>query len=275
MVRAWRWNLARRDEIHEWRTQGRGVPSRPRCRDPRTSSCAVRRGSPATSGARPPAAERRSEQAQNTMRQFGDGLRDGSLRWPVAAWTITLLIVLVREPPPRPAPHRGRRRLPCIRPRSVRADPQLPVGLARRGPGVRVTRPHRARVPRRSRFRLPRRDGHVATGPDPRVARGRPHRGLSSAAPDPVTPGPSGRTRRVRRDPARLRRHRRRPLGRDRDLRRHAMDLRAPRPCRRLGAVHRRPSRERPSAGRSIESCRSGCSSRSLPPSTPRWCRSP
>ena len=105
VVNAWRWNLARRDEIRAWRERVRSFRAVPdaeiRRLQLRGSARVVRffRDQSARSGSR-------SDRAQAAFRRLADGLRDGSLRWPLAFWTITLLIVgfgsrhLILEPIP-------------------------------------------------------------------------------------------------------------------------------------------------------------------------------
>lgn len=93
VVRAWRWNLARRDEIGEWRRKVeafRAVPDSEIRRFQLRGSSRLTlylRGEKTRGGAR-------SEEAQAVFRRLLDGLRDGSLRWPAAAWVVTAVIVL-------------------------------------------------------------------------------------------------------------------------------------------------------------------------------------
>ena len=92
VIRAWRWNVARRDEISAWRRKVdafRSVPDAEIRRfQLRGSSRLARyfRGQTTRGGTR-------SDQAQASVRRLLDGMRDGHLRWPVAAWAVTLLIV--------------------------------------------------------------------------------------------------------------------------------------------------------------------------------------
>ncbi len=92
LIRAWRWNIARRGEIGEWRAKVasfRAVPdSEVRRFQLRGSSRLARylRGQTSRGGSR-------SDQAQASFRRFADGFRDGSLRWPILAWVVTAVIV--------------------------------------------------------------------------------------------------------------------------------------------------------------------------------------
>ena len=94
VVRAWRWNLRRRDEIAAWRAKIDGFRSVP---DPEIRRFQLRgsarlaryfRGQTGRGGTR-------SDQAQASFRRVMDGVRDGHLRWPFAAWLVTLFIVAV------------------------------------------------------------------------------------------------------------------------------------------------------------------------------------
>lgn len=92
VVRAWRWNFARRGEIGEWRRKVddfRAVP------DAEIRRLQLRGSSRLTLYLRgeKTRGDARSDQAQVTFRRFLDGMRDGSLRWPAAAWVVTALIV--------------------------------------------------------------------------------------------------------------------------------------------------------------------------------------
>jgi len=92
VVAAWRWNWRRRDEIRALRAQVesfRGVP------DAEIRRFQVRgfsrlnaflRGSGSRGGAR-------SDRAQESWRGLAAGVRSGELRWSLAAWVVTLLIV--------------------------------------------------------------------------------------------------------------------------------------------------------------------------------------
>lgn len=102
VVRAWRWNLARRDEIAAWRARVeafRTVPdSEIRRLQLRGSARVVRFLRGQNRGGS------RSDRVQASLRRGLDGVRDGTLRWPLAAWVVTTLIVgfgsrhLVLEP---------------------------------------------------------------------------------------------------------------------------------------------------------------------------------
>ena len=93
VARAWRWNLSHREEISAWRRKVddiRAVPdSEIRRFQLRGSSRLMLylRGQTTRGGTR-------SDQAQANVQRFLDGMRDGSLRWPVAAWTVTVVIVV-------------------------------------------------------------------------------------------------------------------------------------------------------------------------------------
>lgn len=92
VVRAWRWNLRRRDEIREWRArveEFRRVPDSEVRRFQLHGSArfvAFIRGQTNRGGVR-------SDRAQSAWRSLVDGVRSGELRIPIAAWAITLLIV--------------------------------------------------------------------------------------------------------------------------------------------------------------------------------------
>lgn len=92
VVQAWRWNLARRDEIAAWRTRVQAFRTVPdaeiRRLQLRGSARVVRflRGQGGRGGSR-------SDRAQAVFRRAVDGMRDGSLHWPVAAWAATIAIV--------------------------------------------------------------------------------------------------------------------------------------------------------------------------------------
>ncbi|MDZ7675262.1 MAG: glycosyltransferase family 2 protein [Acidimicrobiales bacterium] len=92
VVAAWRWNLARRGEIRRWRArveEFRTVPDAEiRRLQLRGSARVVRffRGQSGRGGSR-------SDRAGETLRRLVDGTRDGSLRWPIAAWAVTIAIV--------------------------------------------------------------------------------------------------------------------------------------------------------------------------------------
>ena len=92
VVRAWRWNIARRGEIGEWRAKVaafRAVPDAEIRRFQLRGSSRLAlylRGQTGRGGVR-------SDRVQASMRRFAAGVRDGSLRWPVAAWAITVVIV--------------------------------------------------------------------------------------------------------------------------------------------------------------------------------------
>lgn len=92
VVRAWRWNLRRRDEIKTWRRRiaaFRTVPdSEIRHLQLRGSARVVRFVRGQNRGGS------RSDRIQASLRRGVDGVRDGSLRWSIAAWSITALIVL-------------------------------------------------------------------------------------------------------------------------------------------------------------------------------------
>lgn len=92
VIRAWRWNLRRRDEISAWRDK---VEAFRRVPDAEVRNFQLRgsarfvafmRGQSNRGGAR-------SDRAQATWNDFIDGVRSGALRWPIAAWVVTLLIV--------------------------------------------------------------------------------------------------------------------------------------------------------------------------------------
>lgn len=91
VIRAWRWNLARRTEIRAQRRivqASRTVPDSEIRRFQLRGSARVmgyfrsqnRGGS-------------RSDQAQASVERLMSGIRDGSLRWPLTAWFVTLSIV--------------------------------------------------------------------------------------------------------------------------------------------------------------------------------------
>jgi len=92
VVAAWRWNWQRRGEVRARRkvVEGfRGVPdSEIRRFQVRGFSRfnAFLRGSNGRGG-------NRSDRAQATWRNIVDGVRAGTLRWPIAAWALTVLIV--------------------------------------------------------------------------------------------------------------------------------------------------------------------------------------
>ncbi len=92
VVRAWRWNLQRRDEIKAWRTRVhdfRTVPDAEiRRLQLRGSARVVRFVRSQNRGGS------RSDRIQGSLRRGIDGVRDGSLRWSIAAWSITFLIVV-------------------------------------------------------------------------------------------------------------------------------------------------------------------------------------
>ena len=92
VVRAWRWNLQRRDEIRAWRARVadfRTVPDAEiRHLQLRGSARVVRFFRGQNRGGS------RSDRIQASLRRGADGVRDGSLRWPIVAWAITALIVL-------------------------------------------------------------------------------------------------------------------------------------------------------------------------------------
>lgn len=91
VIGAWRWNLGRRSEIREarrhveeFRTIGDGEIRRLQARGSARAANYFR--SQQRGGTR-------SDQAQEAIRRGIDGFRDGSLRWPITAWIVTLLIV--------------------------------------------------------------------------------------------------------------------------------------------------------------------------------------
>ncbi len=92
IIQAWRWNVARRDEISAWRskvTAFRVVPDAEIRRFQLRGSSRLGlylRGQTVRGGTR-------SEGVQASLGRFTDGVRDGSLRWPLAAWIVTVLIV--------------------------------------------------------------------------------------------------------------------------------------------------------------------------------------
>lgn len=92
VVAAWRWNLARRGEIRAWRSrveEFRTVPDAEiRRLQLRGSARVVRflRGHGGRGGSR-------SDRVQDALGRLVDGVRDGSLRWPLAAWAVTIVIV--------------------------------------------------------------------------------------------------------------------------------------------------------------------------------------
>lgn len=102
VVRAWRWNLRRRDEIAAWRHRVhdfRQVPDAEiRRLQLRGSARVVRFARGQNRGGS------RSDRLQASFRRGVEGVRDGSLRWSIGAWVVTFLIVtfgsrhLVLEP---------------------------------------------------------------------------------------------------------------------------------------------------------------------------------
>ena len=92
VVRAWRWNLQRRDEIRTWRQRVadfRTVPDAEiRHLQLRGSARVVRFLRGQNRGGS------RSDRIQASFRRGVDGVRDGTLRWSIVAWSITALIVL-------------------------------------------------------------------------------------------------------------------------------------------------------------------------------------
>lgn len=91
VARAWRWNFQRRDEIKAWRAKVQAFRTVPdaeiRRLQLRGSARVVRFVRSQNRGGS------RSDRLQSSMRRGIDGVRDGSLRWPIAAWSITFLIV--------------------------------------------------------------------------------------------------------------------------------------------------------------------------------------
>ncbi len=91
VVRAWRWNLQRRDEIKARRQQVEAFRTVPdaeiRRLQLRGSARLVRFARGQNRGGS------RSDRLQSSLRRGLDGVRDGSLRWPIAAWVVTCTIV--------------------------------------------------------------------------------------------------------------------------------------------------------------------------------------
>ncbi len=91
VVRAWRWNLQRRNEIKTWRVKVQGFRTVPdaeiRRLQLRGSARVVRFVRGQNRGGS------RSDRIQTSLRRGVDGVRDGSLRWTIAAWAITFSIV--------------------------------------------------------------------------------------------------------------------------------------------------------------------------------------
>lgn len=93
VVRAWRWNWRRRDEIRAWRTrvhEFRRVPDHEIRRFQARGSARVIafvRGQTARGGSR-------SARLQSAWLDVVDAWRRGELRWSVAAWIVTALIVV-------------------------------------------------------------------------------------------------------------------------------------------------------------------------------------
>lgn len=92
VVGAWRWNLRRRGEIKAWRAKVaafRDVPDREIRRFQARGSARVTtfvRGQSGRGG-------NHSDRAQAAWKELADGVRRGDLRWPIAAWVITFVIV--------------------------------------------------------------------------------------------------------------------------------------------------------------------------------------
>jgi len=92
VVAAWRWNWRRRDEVRALRRQVasfRGVP------DAEVRRFQVRGSSRLDHFLRGGAARggNRSDQVQASWRTVADGVRSGALRWSLAAWLATIVIV--------------------------------------------------------------------------------------------------------------------------------------------------------------------------------------
>jgi GT2 family glycosyltransferase len=93
VIRAWRWNLGRRDEISAWRRKVEAFRTVP---DPEIRRFQLRGFARLSRYVRGQGGARggsRSDQAQASLRHLRQGLSDGHLRWPVAAWLVTLVIV--------------------------------------------------------------------------------------------------------------------------------------------------------------------------------------
>ncbi|WP_436792954.1 glycosyltransferase family 2 protein [Actinospongicola halichondriae] len=92
VIRAWRWNLQRRDDIkkrHQEVQAFRTVPDNEiRRLQLRGSARVVRFVRGQNRGGS------RSDRIQQSLRRGIDGVRNGSLRWPIAAWTVTVAIVV-------------------------------------------------------------------------------------------------------------------------------------------------------------------------------------
>lgn len=91
VVRAWRWNLARRNEIVARRREIEGYRRVP---DAEIRRLQVRGSARVLNYWR--SQQRggtRSDRAQAAMKRGYAGLRDGHLRWPVLAWSVTAVIV--------------------------------------------------------------------------------------------------------------------------------------------------------------------------------------
>ncbi len=89
---AWRWNWRRRDEIRAWRARVAAFRTVPdveiRRLQTRGSARLTRfvRGQTSRGGSR-------SDRAQAAWRDLADAVRGGELRWPIAAWLVTAVIV--------------------------------------------------------------------------------------------------------------------------------------------------------------------------------------
>ncbi len=92
VVRAWRWNWRRRGEIRQWRARVEAFRRVPDAEVRRFQSrgsarlTAFVRGQTTRGGSR-------SERMQVTGKDLLDAWRRGDLRWPVAAWVVTAVIV--------------------------------------------------------------------------------------------------------------------------------------------------------------------------------------
>ena len=91
VVRAWRWNLARRRDVATRRAAIEAVRQVPdaeiRRLQLRGSARVVNYFRSQQRGGT------RSDQAQAAVQRAIDGVRDGSMRWPIAAWLVTVVIV--------------------------------------------------------------------------------------------------------------------------------------------------------------------------------------
>jgi len=93
VISAWRWNWRRRGEIRVLRRQVeafRGVPDAEIRRFQVRGFSRVNAFFRGTAGG---GGNHRSDRAQESWHAFTQGIRSGELRWPVAAWVVTLVII--------------------------------------------------------------------------------------------------------------------------------------------------------------------------------------